>query len=252
LWRYAAGRWTWQCVNNPIFMLALLGWILGLRFGRFFYDWGSPALLVWIALELNEHLQRHLASGSIQRLGITGGLCASLFFALTTDANSRWTRALDLEFLSDKDPEMAPWLPEKGGIVYSWDMSVFYQTIYKNPHAPWRYILGFNDIFMPLEDLRILRNIQRNFGAYKAYEPWVRKMRPEDRLVIRSAEGAAPSIPGLEWHYTARELWVGRKPRTPEFSHSRTDAAPGTFDNIDLDASAGLGMGESQDHLRLP
>jgi hypothetical protein len=90
-------------------------------------------------------------------------------------------------------------------------MGVFYQTFYKNPHAPWRYILGFEPTFMPPDDLQIYRNIQRNFGAYKAYQPWVKKMRPEDRLVIRSGPAAAPGVEGLEWHYTARDLWLGRK-----------------------------------------
>src|SRR5262249_16801026 len=149
---------TWRCLNNPPFMLAVLGWLLGLRFGRFFFDWGSPALVVWIALELREHLNRLLPLDGLPRLGVTFALCGAFFLGVTADNNSRWTRALDLEFLSESDPEMVPWLPEKGGILYSADMSVFYQTIYKNPHASWRYMLGFNDIFMPLEDLRILRN----------------------------------------------------------------------------------------------
>lgn len=213
LWRRVSGHWTTQCLRHPAFILAVLGWLLGLRVARFEADWAAPALLLWVALELREHLKRWLPFDSTRRLVISAGLCLALLLATTADENSRWTRALDIEFLSAADPEMAPWLPEKDGVLYAWDMAVFYQTFFRNPHAPWRYMLGFEPTFMPPEDLAIYRNIQRNFGAYTAFEPWVRKMRLEDRLVVRSGPGSEPNIAGLEWHYTARDLWVGRKPR---------------------------------------
>jgi hypothetical protein len=214
LWRYVTGRWDWRCVNNPIFLLAVIGWILGLRVSRFYADWGAPALLLWVALELSEHFEVLLSYASPRRLLVAGGIGVSLFLMATADLNGRWTNALFVEFLSENDPEMRPWLPDDGGILYSSDMTVFYQTYYKNPHAKWRYMLGFEPTFMPPEDLKIYRNIQMNLGSYKAYEPWVNKMRPEDRLVLRSGSPTPPNIPGLEWHYTARELWVGRKPKT--------------------------------------
>jgi hypothetical protein len=211
-WRYLNGAWTWRSIQNPIFMLAVLGWVLGLKVGRFDTDWAAPALLLWVALEVQEPMARYLSADGLRRLAVSAGLAVALLLAATTDVDSRWTRSLDVEFLSQSDPEMAPWLPEPGGILYSSDMTIFYQTFFKNPNAQWRYILGFESTFMPLEDLRILRNIQRNYGAYKAYQPWVNKMRPQDRLVIRAGSSASPDMKELEWHYTARNLWVGRKP----------------------------------------
>jgi hypothetical protein len=227
LWRYNLGGWSWQRLNSPVFMLAILGWILGLRVNRFYWDWAAPALVLWIALEFSEHFKRLLPAGALQRLGVATALSASLVFAVTADSGSRWTNALGIEFLSREDPEMAPWLPEDGAILYSADMGIFYQTFFKNPNARWRYMLGFESTFMPPEDLNIYRNIQRNFGSYKSYQPWVKKMQPGDRLAIRSAASSAPDIPGLEWHYTAREIWLGRKPKA-----STTDASQPVADGL--------------------
>jgi hypothetical protein len=226
LWRHTTGRWTWHCLNSPVFLLAVLGWILGLRVNRFYWDWSAPALLLWIALEFSEHFEHFLAFDGWRRVGVTAALGSSLVFAVTSDLGSRWTSALNIEFLSQDDPEMAPWLPEKGGILYSADMTIFYQTFFKNPNASWRYILGFESTFMPAEDLAIYRNIQRNFGSYKSFEPWVKKMKPADRLAIRSSLSTAPDIPGLEWHYTAREIWLGRKSKVAATSSPPSRSAP--------------------------
>ncbi len=211
--RGLSGRWSWTAVNNPIFMLFVLGWILGFGVSRFWRDWGLPAFSLWIALELQEHLQRHLPLQSYKRLLITGGLCVAFLYCVSGDVNERWTRQLNAEFLTESDPEMDPWLPEDGGILYSADMRTFYSTFFKNPHAKWRYALGFEPSFMLPDDLRIYRNIQWNYYSHSAYAPWVARMRPEDRLVIPLASTVAPSIPGLEWKYVARETWIGRLPR---------------------------------------
>jgi hypothetical protein len=213
LLRYLAGDRSRGCLNDPILILAVLGWMLGLRVLRFSTDLGAPAFLLWVALELREHFARRLAADSVRRAAVTVGLSLSLFFVITADTDSRWTKNLDTEYLSQADPEMRPWLPDKGGILYNSDMTIFYQTFFKNPDAPWRYILGFEPTFMPEEDLQIFRNLQRNFRAYQSFAPWVAEMRAEDRLVVHCDSPQPPAIPGLEWHYTARDLWIGRKPR---------------------------------------
>jgi hypothetical protein len=107
----------------------------------------------------------------------------------------------------------AKWLPEPGGIFYTDSMDLFYSTFYANPDAKWRYIIGFESGWMPKEDLDILRRIQWNDGAYQAYAPWVRKMRPEDRLVLDTGPGNQPRIDGLEWTYAVTNVWIGRLPR---------------------------------------
>lgn len=88
---------------------------------------------------------------------------------------------------------------------------LLFDTFYKNPTANWRYVLGLEPALMPSDDLETLRKIQMNPGAPKAYEPWVNKMRPADRLVIFSP--VQPDLPRLEWHDALGNLWIGRLPR---------------------------------------
>ena len=111
------------------------------------------------------------------------------------------------------DGPLGGWLPDPGGILYNGDMDLFFQTFYKNPKADWRYILGFEPGLMRPEDLDVLRKIQWNYGDARAYEPWVKKMRAQDRLAIRGTSGAPPRIPELEWHYAVSHVWLGRLPR---------------------------------------
>lgn len=199
--------------NDPVFILALAGWILGFAVERIWLDWGLPATLVWMALELEDSFERTLGELSWKRVAVTCVAGAIIFMAGTSDIGDRWTSNLSRSYLSLNDREEAPWLPEPGGILYSANMEIFYQTFYKNPHAPWRYILGFEPSLMPEEDLAVFQKIRWNFGADEAYEPWVKKMRPEDRLVIRGAGKEKPKISGLEWNYTATGIWIGRLPR---------------------------------------
>lgn len=89
-------------------------------------------------------------------------------------------------------------------------MTFYYNTFYKNPQADWRYILGYEPAIMPEENLKILRAIQLSHGAFKAYEPWIKKMRPVDRLVIY--DSAQPNLPQIEWHDSGDNMWIGRLP----------------------------------------
>ena len=67
---------------------------------------------------------------------------------------------------------------------------------------------------MPDEDFQVYHSILWNYGDAKAYEPWVKKMRPADRLVIRGGGGDRPNIPQLEWDYGVSGIWIGRLPQT--------------------------------------
>ena len=83
---------------------------------------------------------------------------------------------------------------------------------------------------MPDEDFKVYHKILWNFGDAKAYEPWVKKMRPQDRLVIRGGRGSLPSSSQLEWEYGVSGIWIGRLPRipqsgTPPPDHSRNGDA---------------------------
>lgn len=213
MWRYMRKTWNIKCIDNPVFILAAVSWVLGFFVRRFWLDWGIPALMVWIALEFQDFFKDFIKEYSWRRLIMTGISCAVLFIALTVDIDGRWTYNLTTEYLAEGDPKQKEWLPEPGGIIYSNDMGVFYQTFFKNPAAPWRYVLGFEPAWMRPDDLAIYRRIQWNYGAAQSFEPWVKKMRPQDRLILRRSSESKPPVEGLEWHYAATNIWIGRLPK---------------------------------------
>jgi hypothetical protein len=120
---------------------------------------------------------------------------------------------LTQQYLTMDNPDLNGWLPDKGGIFYSADMAFYYQTFYKNPNADWRYVLGFEPAFMTDEDFAVYHSFLWNGGDAKSLKPWVDKMRPEDRLVVRGSRGSPPNIPQLEWNYGVSGTWIGRLPR---------------------------------------
>jgi len=210
-WRALRNAWDIKVIYTPIFILAVVSWALGFVVARVWLDWGIPALCVWMALEFEDYLKSSMDSLSIKRVWITLAVACVLFLSVTSDYNSRWTSSNSVQYLSSEKPEHKNWLPGKGGILYSNSMYVFYQTFYANPQAEWRYILGFEPTMMPPEDLAIFRNIQLHYYSAKAYEPWVKKMRPEDRMILTGI--GRPSIKELEWNLTVSNTWVGRLPR---------------------------------------
>ena len=101
-------------------------------------------------------------------------------------------------------------------------MRLFYETLFKNPKAPGRYVLGFEPGLMPAEDLAVVRQVQLNAYDLSAYVPWIEKLRPQDRLVIRASwlgAPGAPAITSLEWRLAAGDLWIGRIPPGTNGSH---------------------------------
>lgn len=202
-----------DCLKDPLFMMALMCWTLGLLVRRFWLDWGVLAMLVWLTSELAIWSRRLFSDRAYTRLIAAGVASGALLLSITSDLDSRWTSNLTKEYLSPETPDIAGWLPEPGGIIYSDSMSVFYDTFFENPTAPWRYILGFEATFMPREDLETLRKIQWNFGTPAAYLPWIQKMKPADRLIFKRPLAGKPDLPQLEWHYGATETWIGRLPR---------------------------------------
>lgn len=218
LWRSRAPGWKPRELLEPVFMMGILGWVLGLKVGRFWWDWGLPAFLIWLARELEKQFQSFTPFDSWNRLFVTLGLAAAVFLGIGSDRDGRWTANLTKQYLSQNDPALAGWLPESGGIVYSVDMTVFNDLFFKNPTAPWRYAMGFEPALMLPEDLAVARAIGWNYGDLRGYEPWVKKMRPQDRLIITESwlpttgltRGA--NIPELDWHRAANGWWIGRLP----------------------------------------
>jgi len=200
-------------VRHPAFWLAVLGWVLGCETFRFWEDWGLPALAILIASDLQLFFESRFAADSFQRLALVCGLALTMYAVTTNDFNSRWSNHLAWRYITPDNPDLNGWLPEKGGTLYSVDMTIFYQTFFKNPTADWRYALGFESTLMSDEDFKVYHNILWNFGDAKAYKPWVDKMRPEDRLVIRGGSANVPPIPQLEWNHGVGDIWIGRLPR---------------------------------------
>jgi hypothetical protein len=151
---------------------------------------------------------------SFKRLGLTCVLAAATYLATTSDFNSRWTGTLTQQYLTADNPDLAGWMPDKGGIFYTVDMSLFYQTFFKNPTGDWRYMLGFEPTWMPKEDFETYHKILWNFNDGKAYKPWIDQMTPADRLAVRGAGNGEPDIQGLEWKYGVSGIWIGRLPQT--------------------------------------
>lgn len=212
-WRVLRGRWDRRSIDNPAFILIILCFVAGLITKRIWLDIGVVALTVWIANEFEDFFILRLDKASVARIFLTIFLSIATFLSFTSDVSSRWSGCRPKDYLSSADPEQTKWLPGPRGIVYSDDMGVFFRTVFKNPHGDWRYILGSEAAIMPEDDLKILRNIQRNRHTFKSFEPWVKKMKPEDRLIIGGDEDHKPNIPELEWKYAALGTWVGRKPQ---------------------------------------
>jgi hypothetical protein len=207
-WRTYRGQSLRVIWRDPVFILAVLGLVLGFRVIRFWLDWGIPALALWTARQFE--LLMPMERNSPARLAVAFAASAALFLSVATDRNGRWSDPLKIECLDARRPEHADWVPGPGGILYNVDLPVFYQTFFTNPNGNWRYIMGFEATFMRPEDLAVYHEICKTGNAIRACAPWVSRMRPEDRLVLRGPPGRAPSIPQLEWFYAADQLWVGR------------------------------------------
>jgi hypothetical protein len=220
-WRARSPDWKARNLLEPVFVMGVLGWVLGLKVGRFWWDWGMPALVIWLARELEKQLQNLAPFDSWNRLGVTAALALGAFLGMSSDRDGRWTANLTKQYLAQDDPALAGWLPESGGIIYSVDMTVFNDLFFKNPTASWRYVMGFESALMQPEDLAVARKVAWNYGDLRGYDPWVKKMRPQDRLII--TESWLPTtgltrggnIAELEWHRAANGWWIGRLPRKP-------------------------------------
>ncbi len=207
-WRALRGRWTPAVLVNPVFVLAVLGWVLGLGVRRFWADWGFPAALAWLAFEFQDVLLE-LCRPAARRLGLAVAVSIPLFLAATTDYDGRFSMQ-DRTFDCLAAPERSGALPDPGGVLYSGEMRLFYALYYRVPEAPFRYVLGYEPGLMPPEDLAVYRRLQA--GDSGAYRAWADRMRGPDRLVIVSPPNVAPPVAGLDWTLACGNVWSGRQP----------------------------------------
>ncbi len=216
IWRALRGDWDRKVINNPVAMLALTSWAIGFITRRVWLDIGIAATLVWMAGEYQQFLIKKQPSTSANRLFTTVLLSGLLFIATTNDFDARWSSHRYNFCLVFDTPEKAPWAPGPGGIVYNNDMRIFYSMFYKNPTAPWRYILGFEPGIMPQKDFVIYRNTQMDTESSLplALYPWVKKMRPEDRMIVLDPLGnISSSIVELDWCNVDNVVRIGKLPK---------------------------------------
>ncbi|BDU76458.1 hypothetical protein [Mesoterricola sediminis] len=199
-------------LGDPIFLLALGGWLLGLKVSRFWLDWGLPATALWLARQLEPALAAlgERAPGRRLVLALGAGLAAIL---LVTSADPRrWAERTHANSIAADRPELQGWLPGDGGVIYAANMAVFYDTYYRNPHARWRYVLGFEPTLMPDADLAVYRRAVAAYDDPTVWRPWIARMGPADRLAYVCAYNPRFLFPDLQWAPVGRAVWLGRKP----------------------------------------
>jgi hypothetical protein len=211
IWRRLQTKEVPDVLHEPVAWMILISWILGFKADRSWADWGVPATLVWLTMQFEELFPALWDAVAPTRLLACALIAAPLFLQATNDLDQRYSFNLRESFLDANDPGLKGWLPDDNGIFYSAQMEFFYNTFYQNPQAKWRYILGMEPALMPDADLKIFRNIQWNGYAFKAYEPWIDKMRAGDRLMISSP--VQPNLTQLEWHNAVGNIWIGRLPQ---------------------------------------
>jgi hypothetical protein len=209
-WRRARRPGAVPPWREPVIVMAAGCWALGYVASRFWSDWSAPALATLAAVEVQDSLEARVdRTGSL----VTSAVAAVLvLLGIGADSQQRWSVQSVRPFLSRDDPSQAAWLPGPGGIAYSAEMGAFYAIFFKNPDAPWRYVLGFEPAMMRPEDYAVYLGIKRSHGATESYLPWLMKMRPIDRLYVHGSAAAPPPIPGLEWYQPTFTLWAGRLP----------------------------------------
>ncbi len=175
------------------------GWVLAFSASRFWTDLGLPALLATAALLLQRVLEARMPTRAPSRAVFVGAVVVALYLSISANHGRRWESSPlpRIAWLMENPEEAEPWLPGDGGIIYSAEMRVFYSMYLIYPDRPWRYILGPEQGIMPREDLAILHDI-KDRGSWDTYQPWVDKLRPEDRLIVDAAGQAPPEFEGMD------------------------------------------------------
>ena len=229
--------------TDPVFMLAVTGWLLGIMVNRFWGEWGRVAITFWLALRISDLIDMS-ASLRLPRVRYCLALfvCVALVFLSTHDERGRYSERVMDEAIHFNDPRLADWVPRPDSLIYSNTMLVFYMHYFAYPHATWKYVVGFESSLMPEDDLQVLRNLHYNYSYGKEFAPWVKKMRPQDRLITRSL---IPGVDGIEWIQASRNFYIGKlKPSLANASAPTTLSAPPA-----VNASESLALPESEQKL---
>ena len=194
--------------TDPIFMLAVTGWLLGIVVNRFWGEWGRMAITMWLAMRISDLIDVSATLRSPRvRYCLAVFVCLTLVFLSTHDERGRYSERVMDEAIHLGDPRLAAWAPEADSLIYSNTMLIFYMHYFAYPRAPWKYVVGFESSMMPEDDLKVLRNIHFNFNLGGEFAPWVKKMRPQDRIITRTL---IPGIKGIDWIQASRNFYIGK------------------------------------------
>jgi hypothetical protein len=213
--RYLRTRRLGVVLRDPVFLLMLVMGVLAHKNGRFWLDFGAPAYLLWVARELNDVFETQFNARSVRRLLLAGGLSLSFIVVASANIQDRWDNnfeGCERWFPKASDELLQGWFPEDGGIFYNTEMIFFYNTFAANPHADWKYALGYDPNIMSAENLSVFRALQK-YRKFDSLQPWVDKMTLRDRLVLHT--GKKPEIKELDWKECFPGLWFGRLKAEP-------------------------------------
>lgn len=222
VWASLRGRKVASILDTPAAWLVAVGWVLGWLSLRFWSDFGVPAALVLVALLFEDLLEQEVDLARLAGLLPAAAACAVCVLAVSANSEGRW-RPTYRRFLPLFSPAARTALPDPGGILYSDDMEVFFQGFFRQPRAGYRYLVGFEPGLMPPDDLAIYREMvaDRRNRLPELYAVWVRRMRPEDRMILEtSGPGDPPQIAGLAWRFLPPAFWSGRLPEVSAQSPS--------------------------------
>ncbi len=209
LYKLIRNEFHFEILHNPVFIISLLSYIFQFQSARIWTDIGFPALCVWLSTEFID-ICKNLQLTAQKRLILAVVVILTFYLQTTNDYQERWSKGRKYHLLSYNTPSEQVWLPEPGGIIYNSHMDIFFKGFYSNPNADWKYILGFEPAWMKKEDLEVYAAMVTTKNI-KSMKPWIEKMTPKDRLVLRYHARGEPALPQLEWRHMSDGLWIGKK-----------------------------------------
>lgn len=200
--------------KDPTFILWLLSILLGIKVFRVWLDWGVIAQLYWCSNSISILID---SSESLKIARVKYCLvlffCIFLFFNYTHDGNYRYSSRSLMKPIDFSAEELIDWAPTENAIIYAIDLRVFYFHYFAYPKGTWKYMLGFEPSFMPIEDLKTYRNIQKEYNE-REFRPWIDKMRVEDRIILHSP---LKSFEELQWIQASSDFFIGKLKMDSEY-----------------------------------
>jgi len=80
-WRKLRGAWTIKSIYNPVFILAVLCWLLGMVSRRYWLDIGMSAAVAWMAFEFEDAISLKINYFSWNRLILSLCIVGALYIA---------------------------------------------------------------------------------------------------------------------------------------------------------------------------